>query len=210
MGFSLNHILFFHMPRTAGDSIQKSILNISEKCRISTHHNQKSTSRVLRMHIENSNYKSFTFVRNPYNRLYSAYNWIMKRDTTKNEKLNNLDLLEYEYLKQYKDFNHFCCNIDEKGINQHFMVHFHPLSKWIWNDKLLVTNTFRFEDLFNGRTLFKDWCKQNKLIYKGLISESHKSVWTQKSYFDFYNKDSILNVNKLYQRDFQLFGYNKI
>ena len=31
MGFSLNHILFFHMPRTAGDSIQKSILNISEK-----------------------------------------------------------------------------------------------------------------------------------------------------------------------------------
>ena len=44
MGFSLNHILFFHMPRTAGDSIQKSILNISEKCRVSTHHDQKSTS----------------------------------------------------------------------------------------------------------------------------------------------------------------------
>ena len=31
-----------------------------------------------------------------------------------------------------------------------------------------------------------------------------------KAYFDFYNKDSILNVNKLYQRDFQLFNYNKI
>ncbi len=210
MGFSLDHILYFHMPRTAGDSVRKSIQNISQMCRITTHHNQKMASQSMRLHIDNSSKGSFTFVRNPYNRLYSAYGWIMKRDTTRNEELNSLDLQEYEYLKQYEDFNHFCRNIDEESINQDFMIHFHPLSKWIWDTKLLITNIFRFEDLFNGDTSFEDWCKQNGLTYNGLVDNTHTSVWTEKNYFHFYDSNSIFNINKLYEKDFELFGYEKI
>ena len=197
------------MPRTAGDSVRKSIQNISQMCKITTHHNQESASQSMRLHIDNSNKGSFTFVRNPYNRLYSAYNWIMKRDTTRNEQLNSLDSQEYEYLKQYKDFNHFCCNLDEKSINQDFMIHFHPLSKWIWDSKLLITNVFKFEDLFNGSTIFEDWCKQKGLTYNGLVDKTHTSDWTEKNYFHYFTPDSLTNTYNLYKKDFELFGYDK-
>ena len=81
------------------------------------------------------------------------------------------------------------------------------MSKWIWDDEVLVTNVFKFEDLFIDDTDFKDWCKKNDLIYNGLIDETHKSNWTETNYFDYWDKDSIFNINKLYEKDFQIFGY---
>lgn len=207
MGFSLGHILYFHMPRTAGDSIRKSIDNFPHLCRITTHHNQEWATDQIKQHKNNSNKNSFTFVRNPYNRLYSAYNWIMNRDTSRNDELAGVDLEEKQFLSKFDNVNDFAKNVKDVDINKSFMVHFHPLSKWIWDDEVLVTNVFKFEDLFIDDTDFKDWCKKNDLIYNGLIDETHKSNWTETNYFDYWDKDSIFNINKLYEKDFQIFGY---
>tara|TARA_Y100001972_G_C7634841_1_gene318669 strand:+ start:320 stop:952 length:633 start_codon:yes stop_codon:yes gene_type:complete len=207
MGFSLGHILYFHMPRTAGDSIRKSIDNFPQLCRITTHHNQKWATDQIKQHKNNSHKNSFTFVRNPYNRLYSAYNWIMNRDTSRNDELGGVDLEEKQFLSKFDDVNDFAKNVKDVDLNQSFMIHFHPLSNWIWDDEILVTNVFKFEDLFIDDTDFKDWCKKNDLIYNGLIDETHKSNWTEKNYFDYWDKDSIFNINKLYEKDFEIFGY---
>lgn len=208
MGFNVQRILYFHMPRTAGDSVRNSIQNSSQMCCNTTHHHPSATL-AMKTHMDISDKGSFTFVRNPYNRLYSAYNWIMKRDIKRNEELNSYDLKEYEYLKQYEDFNHFCRNIDEEIINQDFMIHFYPLNKWIWDSKLLITNIFKFEDLFNGSTLFEDWCKQKGLIYNGLVDKTHMSDWTEKNYFHYFTSDSLTNTYNLYKKDFELFGYDE-
>ena len=210
MGFSLKHILYFHMPRTAGDSIRKSISNFPKMCKITTHHSQANAIQNIKQHSTYSHHKSFTFVRNPYNRLYSSYNWIMNRDTSRNEDLSGIDLLEYDYLKGFNDFNDFATNVGVDGINKKFMIHFHPCSKWIWDSKILITNFFKFEDLFSNDNSFLHWCKDNGLNYQGLVDETHKSKWTERNYFDYFNSESIFNINKLYKKDFELFGYEKI
>ena len=169
MGFSLKHILYFHMPRTAGDSIRKSISNFPKMCRVTTHHSQVHAIKNIKQHSTYSHHKSFTF-----------------------------------------DFNDFATNVDVDGINKEFMIHFHPCSKWIWDSKLLITNFFKFEDLFSNDDSFLHWCKDNGLNYQGLVDETHKSKWTERNYFDYFNSESIFNINKLYKKDFELFGYEKI
>ena len=42
------------------------------------------------------------------------------------------------------------------------MVHFHPLSKWIWDDKVLVTNVFNLKTFLLTMLISKDWCKEKR------------------------------------------------
>ena len=51
--------------------------------------------------------KIVPFVRNPYNRLYSVHNWIMNRDTSRNDELRGVDLEEKQFLSKFDNVNDF-------------------------------------------------------------------------------------------------------
>ena len=148
MSYRSNSILYFHMPRTAGDSIRESITNFPDKCCIITH------DKIRPDIFKKSVITSFTFIRNPYDRLYSAYNWIANRDVKNNEKLKEFDTREYNFLQKqnFKDFNDFASSITYDDITQDFMIHFCPMWRWISDNrtaKILIRNIFLYEDIEN-------------------------------------------------------------
>ena len=67
--------IFVHIPKTAGRSIEKYLLNFNSMREMQPHHSV--TDYIKRVKNFNSMFK-FSFVRNPYERLLSEY-FYMKR-----------------------------------------------------------------------------------------------------------------------------------
>jgi len=128
------------------------------------------------------NYKTYAFVRNPYDRIYASffhYNLYKKKKKRLHPYYNYKDFLKYK-LKELivKDW--------------HFMPQKYFIQKLSGNYKI-----FKFEE-------FEDSIKK---IFKGTdIPHANKK---NKNKFD-YDEESIKIINKYYSWDFKHLGYKKI
>ena len=185
--FLEKNCLFFHIPKTAGISVSKSLFG-------DVKWGHRSVSFYKSYYGEdtfNTLYK-FCFVRNPYKRLFSAYTFL------KQGGINNQDLeFSKSYLKEYTNFNEFVL----KGLERkEFMnwVHFKPQYTFICdeNDKVVMDFIGKVENL---NTDFNTVCKQ--LNIKSELQTLNKS----KNIKNEFSKE-IKNIIKLkYQKDFNLF-----
>ena len=185
--FLEKNCLFFHIPKTAGISVSKSLFG-------DVKWGHRSVSFYKSYYGEdtfNTLYK-FCFVRNPYKRLFSAYTFL------KQGGINNQDLeFSKSYLKEYINFNEFVL----KGLERkEFMnwVHFKPQYTFICdeNDKVVMDFIGKVENL---NTDFNTVCKQ--LNIKSELQTLNKS----KNIKNEFSKE-IKNIIKLkYQKDFNLF-----
>ena len=185
--FLEKNCLFFHIPKTAGISISKSLFG-------DVKWGHRSVSFYKSYYGEdtfNTLYK-FCFVRNPYKRLFSAYTFL------KQGGINNQDLeFSKSYLKEYTNFNEFVLKgLEKKEIMN--WVHFKPQYTFICdeNDKVVMDFIGKVENL---NTDFNTVCKQ--LNIKSELQTLNKS----KNIKNEFSKE-IKNIIKLkYQKDFNLF-----
>ena len=146
--FLEKNCLFFHIPKTAGISVSKSLFG-------DVKWGHRSVSFYKSYYGEdtfNTLYK-FCFVRNPYKRLFSAYTFL------KQGGINNQDLeFSKSYLKEYTNFNEFVLKgLEKKEIMN--WVHFKPQYTFICdeNDKVVMDFIGKVENL---NTDFNTVCKQ--------------------------------------------------
>ena len=185
--FLEKNCLFFHIPKTAGISVSKSLFG-------DVKWGHRSVSFYKSYYGEdtfNTLYK-FCFVRNPYKRLFSAYTFL------KQGGINNQDLeFSKSYLKEYINFNEFVLKgLERKEIMN--WVHFKPQYTFICdeNDKVVMDFIGKVENL---NTDFNTVCKQ--LNIKSELQTLNKS----KNIKNEFSKE-IKNIIKLkYQKDFNLF-----
>ena len=185
--FLEKNCLFFHIPKTAGISVSKSLFG-------DVKWGHRSVSFYKSYYGEdtfNTLYK-FCFVRNPYKRLFSAYTFL------KQGGINNQDLeFSKSYLKEYTNFNEFVLKgLEKKEIMN--WVHFKPQYTFICdeNDKVVMDFIGKVENL---NTDFNTVCKQ--LNIKSELQTLNKS----KNIKNEFSKE-IKNIIKLkYQKDFNLF-----
>ena len=189
--FRIKRMIFFHIPKTAGVSIIKSIFgNVTLES-----HRRVWFYKNIFGDLYNDYYK-FTVVRNPWDRLHSAYEFLKKGG------LNDNDRRSYEnYLSKYNDFEDFVINgLDKNIINK--IVHFIPQYEFICDDSgdINLDYILRFENL-------DDDIKCLSSIIKEEIKLGHHNFNPKIKYTDVYNNKMAKKVSEIYHEDIIRFGY---
>ena len=193
--FEEKKCIFIHIPKTAGISLSKTIFGDQ----IDTNHLSLRRYRLLFSDNDFHNYYKFTFIRNPWDKLFSCYRFLKKGGSTAyhlNWKNNVLD--------QYEDFNDFVkCWINNKNIYSfsHFLPQYWFIS--LNATKRDIDFIGRFENLNKDFLTIREKVKINRELM-----HLNKSDSIKKKYTDFYNQESIDIVSKVYKKDIDLFNYD--
>ena len=190
--------IFLHIPKTGGCSVIKCLESYCDVKKFKWGHPTfGGYYRVFNYHKWDINdYKIFTFVRNPYDRLVSTYNYLKAGGTTPGDRKirDSLNL----FTLTFEEFVHLIADTDTRGKIQHCL----PQVKFIepeqgW-DKI---NIFRFENINND---FTHACE-----YVGI--GSHKLPHLNKSkhthYTEYYNDSTRKLVHDIYKEDIEAFNY---
>jgi len=172
----MKDFIFIHIPKTGGISIQR-VLGI----RGCSHRRIDSFSKEDRD-------SSFTFaiVRNPFDRIVSAYNYLKSGGTNEGDKLMGDSLPS--------DFRSFV-----KDIDQHInFLHFRPMSYWLNDD---VDFIGKFENLQED---FDSICRALDVECKQL---PHVNKSKYKNYVDYYDDNTRQIVADKYAEDITRFDY---
>ena len=193
--------IFIHIPKTAGRSIGQTIF---EK---NTGHNP-----AIRYYYYDKNsfkkYWKFTFVRNPWSRMLSAYDSLIECK----DEISSFGKFIRENICQYVNFEDFLKSIDKSEDLKYNKVmrwtHFIPQYKFITykkifnNDcKLLVDFVGKFENIENDFEIVKNKLHLNMQIKE--VGKRNKGL----NYRDYYNKKTKLLINDMYKQDIELFKY---
>lgn len=185
--------VFIHIPKTAGISLIKSIYG--ENIDIGGH--RKLTYLKKLMPGDFNDYFVFTIVRNPWDRLYSAFKFMMKGG------INIHDENAYNiHLSEIKTFEEFVLQwLNEENI-QH-IIHFYPQSWFLKNKEGEIEIDFigKFE------TLQSDFAEiADRMNVKTKLKHLNKG--DGKPYKGVYTDKMIEKVRDLYHEDIELFNYS--
>ena len=189
--FSEKKQIFIHIPKTAGISVVKAFFS---DVTLEGHRSVWFYKQVFGKDL--SEFFIFTFVRNPWDRLYSAYKFLQKGGINIHDK-NAFDM----YLSEYNDFEDFVLN----GLNEEILfeiTHFIPQHEFVCdkNGKILVDYIARFEDIENGIS------ELNSLLKTKVKLDFH-NVNVKKSYTEIYTPQMIEIVKRFYKKDIDIFEY---
>ncbi|MBK8807395.1 MAG: sulfotransferase family 2 domain-containing protein [Bacteroidales bacterium] len=141
----------------------------------------------------------FTFVRNPWDRLYSAYSYLDKKLGNKKDKL-----FAENILKGITDFESFFYHVflPKALYKNHFF--FYPQYYFICDnkDRIIVDYIGKVESINNDFIYIKEILN---LSDKTLM---HLNKSNESDYKTHYNQEMINIVAKLYKKDIELFDYS--
>ena len=187
-------ILFIHIPKAAGMSIVKKLYGINES------HHSFARDYMNESHIKFKERYSFSITRNPYDRVFSAYNYL---------KLGGMNLIDQVwwdlYIKKYDGFESFIINGGlEKAIKVN-AEHFIPQYKFVCdiNNKIICDYVGKLENLSEVESIIS--MRLNKTIKFGI---ENKNVESRSRITSYSNKMKNI-VYKLYELDFLILGYEK-
>lgn len=188
--------IFIHIPKNAGTSIEESLFNtkIGHKlCKQFEAHNPEKYK----------NYWKFAIVRNPYDRLVSAFHFLKKGGFHSPDKIwseNNIGHI--------KDFKHFIYSLKDTKFAKRIMrwQHFQSQSLYLENlsGVIDIDHIGRFENLDHEFDLIK---RHLNLTHKNI---KHSNSSERKDYNFYYENDEMREIVRiLYQNDFKNFDYER-
>jgi chondroitin 4-sulfotransferase 11 len=182
--------VFIHIPKCGGNSIT------SDHFRNFSHDLRNENFKYFKDSYERSLSKfSFTFVRNPWDRLVSSYEYL------KNGGNCTLDAEDYLNLfSKYENFKEMVLNWEEVFFDQ---IHFKSQSDWICDNdgNIIVDFVGKFENLQQD---FDIVCDRMQIPRKKL---PHTNKTNHKHYTEYYDDEIREIVAKKYARDIEYFGY---
>ncbi len=185
--------IFVHIPKTAGVAISSALFDGA----LGGGHRTIRYYQMVYKQKEFDSFFKFSFVRNPWARLYSAYNFLKKGGMDEYDRK-----WASENLAQYKDFNDFVCGwLSEENIFKKY--HFFPQSYFLcdFKGKILVDFVGRFESINKDFEYICNKIDKNATLLPINVSE-------HKDYRVVYNDDSRKVVARLYAEDIEYFGYS--
>jgi len=195
-----NNLLFIHIPKTAGSYLEKKLSkyetnsnNYGYDCKKEIYKQHYTYNNYLEKYgIKNmNNFKIFCVIRNPYDRLFSAYKQIFKKTSDKNliimmksENFRDFVLNKLEKLIKNSDKHKYKGNI----------THILPQTNFIKNKNDNV-KIIKYENLEN----ISDYLKLCD------INESIKFSNTHSTYTTNYDESMKRKMQEVYKNDFILY-----
>jgi hypothetical protein len=150
-------------------------------------------------------YFVFTFVRDPYKKVISAYAYVKENLRTKEDGIKIRDSIENPAL--FENFNTFIANY--KRLNN--ISYFHGFITQ-YNQLCDFSGNLQYNFIGRCENLSEDF---NEVLRKiGITEYKHLEIGkmneTKKRKLEFeYNEDSFLFVSQFFKKDFEIFGYEK-
>tara|TARA_X000001382_G_scaffold98562_1_gene72954 strand:+ start:82 stop:618 length:537 start_codon:yes stop_codon:yes gene_type:complete len=170
--------IFIHIPKNAGTSIEEYFGNESFRIQPSKH----ADVHEIKKKFKNSynNYKKFTIIRNPYDKMVSWY-FYLKRNLGE-----NYNIVEFnEWIKEPSSFWHANDPIS----------YLKPQCDWIDDTVEII----KFENINKELNSFF-----NKKIDLPITNKSNRN-----HYLEYYNNNSLDIIYNKYKKDFKKFNYKK-
>ena len=182
-------ILFVHIPKTGGSSVATALIG-------------KPSGHPYLFEFFNANpeytreFFKFCVVRNPYDRLVSAYAHIAKRECTPlfKEIFKQLEIKTFEDLIKCLDNNKKC------RILTNYIVHFRTQNELIEHSKVKMDRIFKFEEFNSIEAELNTRLNENIKIKKLNASP-------RKEYNEYFNDHAIDVVSRIYKTDLEMFDY---
>lgn len=187
-----NDIIFVHIPKTAGTSIRYAMgfNGMDRSQNIRNHYTAKEIIDLIGIEKWDNAFK-FTFVRNPWDRLYSFYSFRLKKGRIKNEDYKN-SFRKWVFSE--------LVDRDPKSKKRFNLI---PQTEWLIDHQNKIQMDFigRFENLIN------DFETLGKMIpFDAQLPHMNKSVRTN-DYKQEYDPELVEIVAEYYQKDLDSFGY---
>ncbi|MBW3019708.1 sulfotransferase family protein [Candidatus Woesearchaeota archaeon] len=207
--FDKHKCIFVHIPKTAGVSTAKSLFG-----NLGGAHTKIREYQQLYTETEFKDYFKFTFVRNPWDRLVSAYHFLITGGMNEQDK-NWAD----SNIRQYPDFNSFVKGwLNRENI--YTWKHFIPQFEFVCIEGLEPAVDFigYFENLEEDFEYVA-----NKLGIQTTLQHLNKTerktkyygdetveifVDEKKDYTEYYTDETVKIVADVYREDIEIFGYD--
>lgn len=205
-----NKVIFIHIPKCAGTSIEyffgirpfywktpnyQTLTGWCDKRKIHLHHatpRELLETGLIEEKIWNS-YTKFTIVRNPFTRAYSDYVWL--------NEYNAFNCSFEDFLLKRGKMTKILTNKQDKNYRGD---HLYPQVDFLKIDgKIVVDNIIRFENLNEE---LEQFFKSNNIALKD-IPHDKKSKKYFKHYSHFFSDDEVKLVEKLYKEDIEFLNY---
>ena len=189
--------LFIHIPKTGGISIRNSLYGYREVGHMSLAGGQ----RILPTWVLKCYFK-FAFVRNPWDRLCSAYCFL------KSGGINPVDKSwAAKHLARYASFEEFVCSkaLDNPAIFR--FLHFRPMYVYLMPQSGTQL-PMDFIGLYENLTEDFDFIRQKLGIAASLEHLNATRTLAGKDYRDLYTGKMIDLVARFYAQDIRTFGYS--
>jgi hypothetical protein len=187
----IHKLIFIHIPKNAGISIEESLFGAKVG---------HKTIRQFESHDKKKyvNYFKFTIVRNPYDRLVSAFYFLKKGGRNSKDK----DWAE-KNLKGIEDFEQFLYLLKNKDFANVILKwqHFTPQYKYLINS----SNEVNLDFVLKFENLESDFQKLTQRINFKSMKLEHKNKSKRKNWSEYYNPETKLIIYELYRKDFELF-----
>ncbi len=187
--------IFVHIPKAAGISVGYSLYG-----RHTGNHTTVAEYQMAFSRNEFNTFFKFCFVRNPWDRLLSAYLFMKNGGRNKGDRK-----WADENLTGFNSFNHFVLDwLNTENANSG--IHFKPQNQFITTPNSLppkVNFVGFFENIEN------DWEGiRKKMGVKSPLIFNNKTESKKKDYRSYYNNKTIEIVASVYHDDIALFGYS--
>ena len=166
--FHERKVLFIHIPKTAGVSVYRGLFDVDS----SGHYNFTRYQKWFSRHQLRKFYK-FTFVRNPYTRLLSAYHYI------KEGGRGHTNDLEYQNsVSKIRGFEAFVLDwLDESTMEQ--IPHFRKQSSYLYDEKREIKLDYigKLENIDHDYQIVRGQVKGSKNLPRKNINpnQTHKN-----------------------------------
>ena len=169
--------IFIHIPKNAGTSIEEYFGNGSVRIQPNKHADIHEIKRKFKNSY--SNYRKFTIIRNPYDKMVSWYFYLKKN-------LGDHNVIEFnEWIKDPSKFWH--ANDPTSYLK--------PQHEWIDDTVVLI----KYENLDEELNQFF-----NEEIDLPVTNKSNRD-----HYLNYYNNKSLNVIYNRYKEDFKKFNYKK-
>lgn len=191
-------ILFLHTPKVAGSSINTTPLAKSIKYKV---HSFKGDVYQKIKEIGAENTFSFGFVRNPYSRFVSLYNYFYKMD--ENHMFYKYNAPIVNVIRKYPTFNDFCLAFESLRLKGNF--HFRPQAGYFESEVPSYSVDFigKYESL---QADYDALCELLNIEKFALPTVNSSGKVT--NFMELYSDDAKNIVQDFYERDFVLFDYD--
>jgi hypothetical protein len=191
--FDQHRCIFVHIPKCAGISVSRSLFG-----NVSGAHHSLRKFQIMFAPGEFAEYFKFTFVRNPWDRLVSAFHFLKKGGLTEQDKA-----WSERYLAQYPDFDAFVRN----GLHTHRIFsfpHFRPQYTYICllGKQPAMNFIGHFENLEDD---FSHVCRTLKL--DTALMSLNRNGNREQDFRKYYTDETRGIVGRLYAEDIRILGY---
>lgn len=189
--FDRHRCIYVHIPKTGGVSVAKALFG-----NYGAGHVPITMHRRIFGDALFEQYFKFTFVRNPWDRVVSAYTFLRKGGMDREDKA-----FAARHIAPYADFDQFVrCWLSAESARR--SLHFRPQSDWLClrDGTLGVDYIGRFERLAED---FKVVCEQLGIQ----ANLAHHNASQRHDYRQYYTGETAAIVGEVYQRDIALLDY---